>query len=210
MNNLHYCFVCDIIVTRKEVGLNIYQKISTAVALCLYLPLSYQILKGQVKQNFATWILWGLLDGVVAASLYAQSGNWHLPAAYVCGCTLVLVCMFRATTFEWSNFETFICVLVGMCIVGWYFSGPWMATVLASISMALATLPQIKQAFDSPEEMPLGTYVGYVFVNVMSTIGGKNWSVEERLYSGICAVLTIVIVICALQRYLPSFKPRSA
>ena len=191
--------------------MNTYQIVSTVIALCLYIPLAREILLGQVKQNLATWLLWGTLDALAATSMFVQGGNWHLPTAYVAGCTLVVICMIKARTIAWTRFETICSLMVIACLVGWKMSGPWLATILSTTGVALATIPQIKDAYKEPAEMPLLIYIGYTFVNTLSTIGGNAWTVEERLYPATCAVLCTLIVLVSCRRFISvGVEPRNA
>lgn len=186
----------------SENNLNIYQKISTIVALFLYLPLARQILKGEVKQNIATWILWGSLDVIVAISLFLQNGNWHLPTAYVGGCTLIIICLLKARVMTWGRFETLMTFIVIACLIGWWQSGPRLATILSTAGMVAATLPQIRDAYRSPFDMPLKIYAGYTVVNMISTMGGAGWTVEDRLYPLTCTILCALVVLAACRKYL--------
>jgi hypothetical protein len=173
------------------------------LALFLYVPLAWQIIKGVAKQNLATWILWGLLDLVVGVSLYVQGGNWYLLGAYVSGCILTVACLLYSGERRWTWFETTIFVMVIICLVGWYYSGSRTATILSTSGVALATLPLWKDAYLKPDMVPLGIYVGFSVANTLATIGGAAWTVEERLYPATCVVLTIVIVmLTAIRRYI--------
>ncbi len=180
--------------------MNIYQQVSVVVALALYVPLSYQILTGKAKQNLATFILWGALDGIAAASMYVQGGNFQLPTAYVLGCMIIISCILKARTFSWTIFETQVSVMVLLCIIGWFASGPWLATILSTTGVVLAGVPQLKDSWKNPAETPVREYLGFTFANVMSTIGGKAWTVEDRLYPFACTVLCGLIVFASLRK----------
>ncbi len=186
---------------KGESTLNRYQKVSTVLALCLYFPLAWQLLTGQVTQNFATWLLWGILDGIAALSLYKQKGNWYLPAGYVGGCTFTLICMLRALDFKWTTFETEVSAIVALCIIGWKYSGPRLATVLSTIGVVVGGFAQLKDAWTEPMKMPFLVYLGFVVANALATMGGKSWTVEERFYPASCTVLCIAIVVITSQRF---------
>jgi hypothetical protein len=190
--------------------MNAYQKVSVIVALCLYAPLSYQILKGQVTQNLATFILWGSLDVFAAASIFIAHGNFQLPTAYVFGCTLVILCILKSGNYGWTKVETRVSILVllclaAWCVIVWGFSNPWLATVLSTTGVVLAGYPQLRDSWRKPEESPVLIYLGYTFVNVLSTLGGAGWTVQERLYPGACTVLVLVITAISARKFL---KPR--
>jgi hypothetical protein len=91
--------------------------------------------------------------------------------------------------------------MVIICLVGWKMSGPWLATILSTTGVVLAGFPQLKDAWKTPREMPLVIYVGYTIVNILSTMGGSSWTVEERLYPATCAVLCAVIVLVSLKKF---------
>lgn len=186
--------------------MNAWQLVSVILALGLYIPLGLQILKGTVKQNLATFILWGLLDGIAGASLYVQGGNYQLPLAYVAGCLLIIGCILKSRTFSWTSFETKVSVLVMLSIVAWKVSGPYMATIFSTTGVVLAGIPQVKDSWQNPRHSPMLLYIGYTIANLLSTIGGKSWSVEERLYSFACFLLTLVIVGATSRKYQLTFR----
>lgn len=182
---------------------------STLLALTLYIPLVWQILSRKVTQNLATFILWGTLDAVAAMSLFTQHGNWYLPAAYVGGCLLVIGSLIYVRTMKWTWFETLISVMVIVCIIGWWQSGPRMATILSTAGVVIAGLPQLWDSYTEPETQPFVIYWGFVLVNVLSTLGGKSWIVEERLYPASCAVLCFLVVLAISRKFIhkPTISP---
>lgn len=182
--------------------MNIYQKLSVILGLSLFLPLAWQILKGKVRQNMATFILWGSLDGIATGSIFLQHGNYQLPAAYTVGSMIIILCILRSRTIEWTWFESFVTILVVACIIGWKVSGPYMATVMSSTGLFLAGLPQlVNEAWKKPREFPTGLYLGYCAANILSTLGGKNWSVEERLYPVLAFAICALMVLASSRKY---------
>jgi hypothetical protein len=49
------------------------------LAVAMYIPLNKGILKGEVKQNIATFLLWITLDLIAAISTWLEGGNFLLP-----------------------------------------------------------------------------------------------------------------------------------
>jgi len=189
--------------------MNTYQIVSTVGALILYIPLALQILQGKARQNAATFILWGSLDAIAAVSIYIQGGNWHLPAAYTAGCALIVVCLVIKGYIEWTPFETKTTFLVVICLVGWYLSGPYLATILSTAGVVIAGFPQIKDTWKRPEHTPTWLYPSYTVVNIISTVGGSAWTVEERLYPLCCAIMCGIVAILSFRKF-HFFKPHSA
>lgn len=191
--------------------MDIYNVLGVTLAFLLYIYLFQQIRKGGVEQNLATWVSWGLLDIVAGVSLYVQGGNWYLLAIYVAGSIVISTCIFRYTPFALGWIETVCFLLVVASIVFWVRSNnPSYATVISTIGVAVATLPQLKDAIINPATSSPGVYVGFTVVNVLATVGGKTWTIEERLYPGVCTVLCVFIVLFSLRKYSVVEKPRGA
>ncbi len=186
--------------------MNIYNAMSLSLAVILCIYLAYQIRKGSAEQNLATWISYVLLDGVAGLSLFAQHGNWYLLSVYVVGNMIIVFCIIGSAKFTWGWVETICFLLVIVSIVVWKLSGPMYATIISTIGMSIATYPQIKDAVLKPKTAPAEVYFGYIFVNGLATAAGKSWTVDERLYPGVCTVLCVLIVIFASRKYLNHFR----
>lgn len=155
-----------------------------------------------MDQNLATFILWGTLDVVVAVSIMFQHGNWYLPMAYVLGCMVVITALIIVRTFSWTWFETAISIMVVACIIGWWISGPRMATIMSTAGVVLAGLPQLWDAYKKPGTKPTVIYSLFTLANVLSVMGGKSWTVEERLYPMACSILCFFVTLAYGQKLL--------
>jgi len=181
--------------------MNLWTQTSTVVALALYIPLCMQIFQGKTRQNIVTWLLWTILDGVAAASLVVQKGNYLLPLAYTFGCAVTTLFILRSSKWEWGQFEKLITCLVIICALAWITSGPKTATVASAMAMCVAGLPQLLDTFQKPHEAPFWIYIGYLFCNSMSVIGAKNWSIEERFYPSSAAIYCLILITFAMRRF---------
>jgi hypothetical protein len=167
----------------------------------MYPPLVWQILRRKVTQNLASFLLWGMLDAVAAASIIFQKGNWYLPAAYVLGCIAVVTSLVIVKTWAWTNFETFVSFLVVICLIGWAISGPRLATILSTTGVVLAGIPQLIDTYKKPDEQPLLSYFGFTIANTLGVLGGAAWTIEERLYPAACVVLCGAVWILCFRKY---------
>lgn len=186
--------------------MNLWQLASVILALGLYVPLGLQILSGKVKQNSATFFLWALLDTIATVSLYMQGGNYQLPLAYVLGCGFIIACILKTRTFSWTSFESFVSILVLISVFAWWVSGPYWATIFSTAGVVLSGLPQVRDSWRDPETSPMLLYIGYAIANLLSTIGGKSWSVEERLYSMACFFLVLMVVGATSRKYYLQYR----
>lgn len=173
------------------------------LALLIYFPLWKQIRSGEAKQNYLTWILWGLLDFIVAATIIVQHGNWLLPITYGFGSLITFYFILKAgEKASWTWFETMVVSLVIASMVIWYFSGSKIATIASTSAMLIAGIPQLIDTYKKPHEMPLLAYFGYFIANCLSTAGGKNWSIEERFYPTGAAIFCLLIALLSARKYL--------
>jgi len=181
--------------------MNLLAMSAAVLALLIYIPTTVLVWRGELVLNLATFMLWGLLDAIAAASMFVKGGNWELPAAYVAGVACVLAAMIKARTFTWTWVETVTTVLVAASIIVWMFSGPVMATVVSTSAMLFASMPQIKDTWQKPQESTLWVWVAYLVVNTMSTVAGNDWSISERFYPAACTILTTVMVLLCLRKF---------
>jgi hypothetical protein len=75
-----------------------------------------------------------------------------------------------------------------------------MATVLSTTGVFLGGLPQVRDSFMDPEKSPMMLFVGFTVANILSTMGGSSWTVEERLYPAAASVLCILVVLASLRQ----------
>lgn len=147
-----------------------------------YVFLCHLLRKGRAVQNITTWLLWAALDIVIGASVIYQGGNWPFIAVYVAGCVAVAITIFRSSTVFWTWYETAVAISVFVCMIVWAFSGAWAATVIGTIAVVIAGVPQFIDILKRPWENPILIYIGFLVGNIFSTAAGKDWSVGERLY----------------------------
>ena len=181
--------------------MNILAIVAAVLALSMYVPLCIQLWTGKISQNLATFILWGLLDGIAAGSIYLQGGNYLLPAFYVLGCIAVIASIIKARCVRWTRIETVTAIMVLVCIVVWYFVGNMWATIVSTLAVATAGIPQLIDTWRRPEESAPFTYVGFTVANLLTVVAGKDWSIAERFYPGVCTILTLAFVVLAFRKF---------
>ena len=184
-----------------EIFKQILVNVSVLVAVLTYILLIKGLLKEKMEQSFATWLLWMLLDGIATLSIIFQHGNWALVTLYTMGGLTVSCILLYKKQFSWTWFETMVASLVAICLVVWYFSGSWMATIASTTAMAISSVPQFLESWRNPAKAgkPI-VWGGYTLANILAFFGGKDWSIEERFYPGVCIVLCTVLTILALRR----------
>ena len=188
--------------------MNAYLWLSSGLAILLYVPLVIQIKKrAGAGQNLLTWILWGSLDAVAAASIISQRGNSFLVLMYVAGSIITSIFIWKfGEKGSWTWLETMTLVSVFASLVVWYFSGDKMATIASTLGVVVAGVPQLVDTYKKPKVAPLAIYAGYVVANCLGAAGGMDWSVKERFYPAAMAILCLGYVVCASRRFLGGQK----
>ena len=185
-----------------------YNTSSIILACCMYVYLIRGLRTGDTEQNLATWSSYALLDIVAGISLYVQGGNWYLLLVYIIGSTLVSCYNFGSAQFKIGKTEIVCFILVVVSIIMWYRSGPWYATIISVVGVLIATYPQIEDTIMMPVRPPIEVYLGFGVVNLLNTLGGKAWTVEERLYPAACVGMNLVLIGCCLWNFYK--RPRGA
>ncbi len=176
---------------------------SSLLALVLYYPLIAGILRDKIKQNCVTWLLWVALDLIALVSIINQKGNYMLLVSY-CGCGWIVIgTLIYKKQFKWTSFETFVLSLVVICLVIWYMSGSHWATIASTLAVVISGFPQIRDSWNTPDRTTGHIYMGYVFANGLSFLGGKAWTIEDKFYPGMMTLLCLAIG-CAAYRKLKS------
>lgn len=175
--------------------MNSLNMLGAVIGFILYLTFAWLIRYRNLELNMATFLLWAILDTIASVSTYHKSGNWLLPAVYAVGGLCICRELIIKRLVKWTNFETAISVLVIICLLAWSISGPRMAIIISTASVVLSGLPQCRDAFLSPATQPFVLYSMFFVANGLTLAGGRHWSVEERLYSAGCLVITVLVVI---------------
>ena len=188
-------------------GISILLLAGLGFAIWAYIPLCRDVYNRTLTQSLATYGLWGLLDAINAGSTYSKGGNYWLPLLYAAMSFAVVAIIFlRNFNRKWELIETICTIFVLASIVVWYFVSDELAIVVSTIGVVVAGLPQLKDVWKDPAGAPLGPYVLFVIANGLSTLAGKDWSIQERLYGSACTVLTITFAMVAAMRWLPKKK----
>jgi len=179
-------------------------KISGGVlALLLFIPLIRAILKeGTEGQSCATWFLWGLLDIVLTISIVEQHGNFYMPLGFAIGDLLVFVLLIVKGRFRWALFDTTIMLMVVGCIIGWKVAGPKLATISATLGVAIAIIPGLLEMFKHPQRTIGNVWAGYVLANVLSFFGGSAMTIEERFAPGVFALCSLAMFAASRKKPL--------
>lgn len=174
--------------------------IGALVAFVLYYPLVKGILRDKIKQNFATWILWTLLDFIALVSLVFQGGNYALVIGYFFGGTIVTCCLIYKKQIEWTIKETVVLLMVIICLIVWSVSGNRNATIVSTLAVFISGLLQVSDSWRKPDTQTSYIYLGYVLANGLSCLAGEAWTIKDRFYQAACTILCLIISLASSRK----------
>lgn len=186
--------------------MNIWNWIANSTAVVLYVCVWFLVTRSQTKQSFASWILWATIDTVAAAAIICKGGNFELPTVYSVGSIVIAASLFMKREYGWRRFDSYVTALVLICIVIWWQAGPVAAVVASSIAMFIAGLPMLRDAYESPFDVPVVVYILATIGNLCGVVAGKNWSVQERLYPLLAFAYTLILVIIIYWRRISMLR----
>ena len=85
-------------------------------------------------------------------------------------------------------------------LVAWATAGESAGIIASSLAVVMASIPQMVDTYKKPESTPTMAYVIFTIGNVISLIGGKSWTIEERFYPACSIFLCVVIVVLSLRK----------
>ncbi|NOT75773.1 MAG: hypothetical protein HOP08_12675 [Cyclobacteriaceae bacterium] len=183
---------------------DILQQLGGIIGVAAYAFLILAILKSNVRQNFAAFMLWGMLDTIATITSILENGNFWLPLSNAVGASAVAVLLVIKKQVSWTRVETMTAFLVIICLIVWSTAGQRVALMATAAAVVIASIPQMFNTYKKPSETPLIPYFIFLAANVLSLFAGKSWSVEERLYPSASLLLTLAIVLLALRK--PNWK----
>lgn len=170
------------------------------IGLAAFLILIFALLRTDREQSFAAFFLWALLDGIATVTTIIQHGNYWLALANAVGSAAITIILIGKKQISWSWIETMTALLVVVCLVVWYTSGERAGIVASSLAVVIASVPQMVETFKKPEATPTLVYTIFLVGNILSVVGGKDWSIEERFYQCCGVFLCVVITGFSLRR----------
>jgi hypothetical protein len=87
-------------------------------------------------------------------------------------------------------------------------SAEQMVVVLSSTALVIAGIPLLWDAIKKPGTSAPLTYLGYTAANVLSTMAGASWAIEERFYAGSAALFTTLVFLAGSRRWFT--RPEAA
>ena len=180
--------------------MNYLALIGGIVGLIAYCLLILALLRSNVQQSFAAFLLWAMLDIIATVTTMLQGGNYWLALSNAIGSSVITLILISKKQVSWSWIETMTASLVVICLTVWSLSGERAGIIASSLAIVLASIPQMVDTFKKPESTPTLAYGVFTIANVISLLGGRAWTFEERVYQCCSILFCVVIVAFSLKK----------
>lgn len=165
-----------------------------------YIILIVGVLKNKIKQSFATWLLWFILDSIIVIGAIAQDGNYLLYSVFGTGTILTAISLLYKKQFSWGKVDTFIAFLVVLCILVLLFGGAYVSIIATTVALNIAGIPQLIATNKDPKSTSTKAYSLFAVSSLISVISAEAWTVEDRLPATSSFVFCLVVVLLSLRK----------
>jgi hypothetical protein len=179
---------------------DLLQQVAGVICVIAYVFLIIGINKPNMEQSFAAFLLWGMLDTIAMITSIFEQGNYWLPLSNSVGASLVAILLIAKKQVVWTWVESLTAALVVICLIVWGIAGERAGLIASSIAVLIASVPQMIDTYKRPQSTPTIAYAIFLFADVLSVFAGKGWTIEERFYSVIGGILSIVILVFSLKK----------
>jgi len=185
--------------------------VSVLILVAFAFPTCAKILRGSVRQNLTTWILWALLDGLTGLVVIFRDGNYWLPICYAATSLVTAGCVLYATGLEsWRTMspatkrrDTQIGALVVACLGVWMLAGSYFANIAGTTAVIVAGIPQLEDCWKKPQDNWTLRWFASATASALSAAAGSSWTVEERLFPVVVAIYCFLCAAFTARKYLP-------
>lgn len=176
------------------------QLVGALIGILIHIPLIYGVINGSVKQNPVTYGLWAMLDIIAAYSTWKQDGNFLLSLFYAIGATIVCTALLIKHSIFWTKLETFVLMLVLVCLIIQYSLGDFYSMVASVIALTFASVPQFFDTYINPKNTPKMVYTFFTIAGLVSLLGANDFTLSQIIYPAFAFLNCFVILALSFKR----------
>ena len=156
-------------------------------------------LRGQVKPNKVTWLIWGIAPLISTAASLSAGVSWANLPVFMAGFGPLLVfivsCFNKASYWKIGSFD-YLCGFISLLtLIVWYWTkNPNIAVILAILSDALAALPTLVKGWNFPETENGFLFLGSLFSASTSFTEIHQWKVTEVAFPIYLIMLSLIMM----------------
>ena len=168
------------------------------------------MLKGSVKPNRVSWLLWAIAPMIgFAAAVSNGTGLAAVPVFMAGFCPLLIfVASFAVEGAHWKLVKLdYACGLLSiLAIVFWAVtSDPDIAIVFAISSDALASVPTLKKGWQYPETESAWPYFLGVFGGFTSLLAITAWTFSQYAFPAYLEIISILLVLSIYHKRILTY-----
>ncbi len=189
--------------------MHIFVILGALVALTFSLSYVIATLRGRVRPNKVTWLIWAIAPLISSAAAFSSGVSWAALPVFMAGFgpILVFIASFLNKGAYWGieRFD-YICGAISLlALVAWYLTkDPSIAIILAILSDLLAGLPTLFKGWRFPDTENGFLYLGSVFSAATSFTEVQHWSFTEIAFPFYLILLSLsfFFIIEGRRKYL--------
>ena len=166
-------------------------------------------LRGRVKPNKVTWLIWSIAPLISTAAALSSGVSWAVLPVFMAGFgpLLVFIASFLNKEAYWriARFDYICGVISILALVGWYLTqDPIVAILLSILSDFLAAIPTLLKGWCFPETENGFLFLGGIFSAGSSFTVMQSWNLTETAFPSylILLSLSMFLVIEGRRKYL--------
>ena len=171
-----------------------------AVILNLVGGFSYLIdtLKGKVKPNKVSWLIWGVAPMIAFAAQVKQGVGLPSLMTFAVGFSplLIFIASFLNKKAEWklSTFDIFCGTLSVIGLILWFYTRVGNTAILFSLlSDGLAGIPTIIKAYKAPETEAYLAYLLALIAAIITLLTIKQWDFAHSAFVIYIFILNLIV-----------------
>ncbi len=173
------------------------------IGILAFIPYILGIVKRTTKPDKATWIVWAVLGGILAASYYATGATdsaW-VPIGYAFGIAVVAIFALKYGEEGWTPLDKWCLAGAGGGLALWWItSEPVLALYIATAVDAIGAVPTIKKTYEKPETESGVAWFLFLAAAALNLFAIKEWSFSSASYPVYLFLLSVVMVALLLRK----------
>lgn len=172
-----------------------------AAIINIVLTFSYikQVLKGTVKPNRITWLMWSVAPLIATIAAITNGVGLSVFPVFMSGFTplLVFIVSFFNKNSYWklSRLDYYCGVMSLLALVVWYISkNPDYAIIFAIISDGLAAIPTVLKSWKYPHTESVLAFIGGLLLALSSFFAITTWNFSSLAFPVYLVVLNIIVI----------------
>ena len=176
--------------------------IGAYIVLAAHIPLYVATLRKTAKPNLATWSMWSVMLVITLASQIAagKTDPWGMLAA-AGGTIVATILLLIYGEKKWTKFDTRCLLLATAGMLVWKISGPAAAQVASLMSLMVAGVPTIRNAWENPSNESKLTWGTFSLGFALTVVAVSNWtSVTNWIQPVTSTAFNLTVFVLTLRR----------